>query len=478
MVWGLTENLALMSLQTGQMAKKRLVDRVTALFSRVQPGEGLPVVILLLDLFLILTAYYLLKVVREPLILVGGGGAEVKSYAAAGMAVMLIVLVPAYGLLASHVKRMTLVNGVTALFAASFVVFWILYEAGVSVGVPFFLWLGIFNMMVIAQFWSLANELFSEEQGKRLFPIIAIGGTLGAIAGSYAAGLLSSRLGPGPIIPIAAALLGVCIVLTFLGTRAAKAIPHTEDNEHEVDETPLKKDGGFKLVLTVKYLRLIAIMIMLYNLVNTTGEYILGSVVEEAAKAEAGGDAKAAERIIGAFYGNFFTWVNIIAAVLQMFVVSRVVRFIGIRAALLVLPAIALGGYGLIATVPILAWMKVAKITENSVDYSLHNTIRQMLWLPTSREAKYKAKSAVDTFFVRFGDVLAAGVVWIGTSVALSPRLFSGVNVVMAALWMLVAFLVGREYKRSSKDKATEPTPVKPVKPEKPVRGTLGHAGA
>jgi AAA family ATP:ADP antiporter len=445
--------------------QKRLIDRVTAAFSRVHPGEGLPVVILLVDLFLILTAYYLLKVVREPLILLGGGAA-VKSYAAAGQAVLLIGLVPLYGWVASKVPRMKLVNGVTALFAGSFVAFWLAYQAGLPVGVPFFLWLGIFNMMVIAQFWSLANELFSEAQGKRLFPIIAIGGTLGAIAGSYAAKLLIGAIGIGLIMPLAAALLVACIALTFIGARAAKKV-----SEHEEDkqETPLEKEGGFKLVMSVKYLRLIAIMIVVYNLVNTTGEYILGSVVTEAAKAEAAGDAELAKRIVGEFYGNFFTWVNAIAAILQAFVVAHVVRFVGVRIALLILPAIALGGYTLIATVPILAWIKVAKISENSVDYSLHNTIRQMLWLPTSPEAKYKAKAAVDSFFVRFGDLLAAGVVWIGTSLALSPRLFAAVNVGVVGVWIVLAILVGREHARCSR----EPEPVR-----EPVTRPAGYGHA
>ena len=444
----------------------RLVDKITAVFSRVRPGEGVPVVILLLDLFLILTAYYLLKVVREPLILLGGGAA-VKSYAAAGQAVLLIMLVPLYGFVASKVPRMKLVNGVMALFAGSFVAFWAAYQADLAVGVPFFLWLGIFNMVVIAQFWSLANELFSEPQGKRLFPIIAIGGTLGAIAGSYTAKLLVKAIGIGPILPLAAGILVACIALTIVGARAAKGVAEADAKQEE----PLEKEGGFRLVLGVKYLRLIAIMIVLYNLVNTTGEYILGSVVTETAKAQAGGDAELAKRIVGEFYGNFFTWVNVVAALLQAFVVSRIVRYIGVRAALLILPAIALGGMALIATLPILAWIKVAKITENGTDYSLHNTVRQMLWLPTSPEAKYKAKNAVDSFFVRFGDVLSAGVVWIGTALALSPRMFAGVNIVAVGVWIILAILVGREYRRCSKEPER-------LKREVPKGAAYGHARA
>ncbi|MBA3817589.1 MAG: translocase [Deltaproteobacteria bacterium] len=464
------------------MPTPRLIERLVAVFSKVRPGEGLPVVILLVDLFLILTAYYLLKVVREPLILIGGG-AEVKSYAAAGQAVLLILLVPLYGMVASRVPRMLLVNGVTALFAASFVVFWSLYLAGVPIGVPFFLWLGIFNMMVIAQFWSLATELFSPAQGKRLFPIIALGGTLGAIAGSYVAKLLIKPLGLANIMLLAAALLGVCIALTVIGVRAARRVPREADDEPVVhDEQPLGKEGGFALVRKVRYLRLIAIMIVLYNLVNTTGEYILGSVVTATATAEAAGNEELAKQLVGQFYGDFFTWVNIVAALLQALVVSRIVRYFGVRIGLLILPAVALGGYALIASVPVLLWIKVAKITENSVDYSLHNTVRQMLWLPTSREAKYKAKSAVDTFFVRFGDVLAAGVVWVGTSIALSPRMFALVNVAVVAVWLVLAIMVGREHDRQAARKGTAPTddsaPDEPAIPRAVARDKVGRGPA
>jgi ATP:ADP antiporter, AAA family len=452
--------------------RRTLLDRLTSVFARVRPGEGVAVVMLLVDLFLILTAYYLLKVVREPLILLGGGAA-VKSYAAAGQAVLAIALIPLYGWLASRVARMTLVNGVTALFAASFVAFWALYLGGVPIGVPFFLWLGIFNMLVIAQFWSLANELFSEAQGKRLFPIIAIGGTLGAIAGAWAAKQLIGVIGLANIMPLAAGILVACIGLTVVGARAARRVKQDEHAVEVVQDKPLEKQGGFKLTLTVKYLRLIAIMIVVYNLVNTTGEYILGSVVTDTAKAQAGGDAELAKRIVGEFYGNFFTWVNALAAIIQAVVVSRIVRYIGVRAGLLILPAIALGGAALIMTVPILAWIKVAKITENSVDYSLHNTLRQMLWLPTTPEAKYKAKAAVDTFFVRFGDMLSAGVVFVGSALALSPRMFAGVNAAFVGVWIVLAILVGREHERCSR----EPAP-KAREERRRIGGAVGHARA
>lgn len=118
------------------------------------------------------------------------------------------------------------------------------------------------------------------------------------------------------------------------------------------------------------------------------------------------------------------------------------------RVALLIVPAIALGGYSLVVIAPVLAWIRVVKIAENSADYSLQNTVRQTLWLTTSTDAKYKAKAAVDTFFVRCGDVLAAGIVATGTLLALAPRMFALVNVAIVAAWGTLAYLVGREHVR------------------------------
>lgn len=449
----------------------KVLHRVLSVFSRVLPGEALPVVILLVDLFLILTAYYLLKVVREPLILLGGG-AEVKSYAAAGQAALLVVLVPAYSMLSSRVPRMVLVNTVMAIFAGSFVVFFLLLQANVPIGVPFFLWLGIFNMMVIAQFWSLANELFSPDQGKRLFPIIAFGGTIGAIVGAWSAQQLIGAFEIEVIMVIASVLLVACILLTIIGAKLAHKMPAGEDETEDQDKAedratgrPLEKQGAFRLVLSQRYLWMIAIMIVLYNVVNTTGEYILGSVVTDNATAEAGGDVELAKKLVGQFYGSYFTWVNAIAAVLQALVVSRIVKYVGVRVALLLVPAVAFGSYALLAVAPVLAYIRIVKTAENSLDYSLHNTVRQMLWLPTTPEVKFKAKAAIDTFFVRAGDLVAAGLVAGGTALALSTRGFAIVNVAVVALWLVFAAFVGRLHDKAMREKAKR----EPREPNQPA---------
>jgi len=193
---------------------------------------------------------------------------------------------------------------------------------------------------------------------------------------------------------------------------------------------------------------------LLVNLVNTTGEYILGKTVVSlytaghSAAAAGGLDEK---KVIGEFYGNFFTLVNLISAAIQAFVVSRVLKRFGVRVALLVLPVVAMAGYVSMAFVPLLSFIRGAKIAENSVDYSLQNTTRNALYLPTSREAKYKAKQANDTFFVRLGDVLSAGVVFAGTTwLGFAPKHFALVNVGLIVMWLILAVAIGRRFKRLS----------------------------
>ncbi len=198
------------------VAQRSVLDRFLNLFTDVRGGESLTALLLMLDIFVILAAYYLLKTIREPLILAGKGGAEMKSYSAAAIAGILVVLVPLYSALASRVSRVRLINGVTSFFIACLVAFFAAHRAGFAVGVPFFIWVAIFNVMIIAQMWAFANDVYTVEQGKRLFAIVGFGASLGAIAGSFFTGKLVKSYGPYPFMLGAAVLLAVSMVITNL----------------------------------------------------------------------------------------------------------------------------------------------------------------------------------------------------------------------------------------------------------------------
>jgi AAA family ATP:ADP antiporter len=118
----------------------------------------------------------------------------------------------------------------------------------------------------------------------------------------------------------------------------------------------------------------------------------------------------------------------------------------------MILPAIALAGYGLLVFYPVLAVVRWAKTAENATDYSLQNTLRGVLFLPTTREQKYKAKQAIDTFFVRAGDVLSAGMVAFGTQVViLGTKGFAAFNLVLVVVWLVLAAMIGRRYLRMTR---------------------------
>src|SRR5215210_1262804 len=161
-----------------------IVDRLMRPFTDVRAGEGAAAALMLLSLFLLLVGYYVLKTVREPLIL-EGGGAEIASYSAAGQAVVLVGFIPLFGWLASRVPRLKLVLGTIGFFIVCIELFYAAVASHVPyVGVAFYIWLGIYNNATIALFWSFANDVYSRDAGERLFPMIAIGATAGSPLGA------------------------------------------------------------------------------------------------------------------------------------------------------------------------------------------------------------------------------------------------------------------------------------------------------
>ncbi|MFN0103252.1 MAG: NTP/NDP exchange transporter [Bryobacteraceae bacterium] len=427
--------------------KRGPLEKFLSLFADVRAGEGLGALLLTANVLLLLGSYYLLKTAREPLILTEGG-ASVKAYSSAGQAALLMLLVPLYGLIASRVNRLKLVVGLTLFFASHLLIFQFLGLTGVEIGVAFYIWVGIFNVFVISQFWAFANDIYTEGQGKRLFPMIGVGASLGALVGAQAASWLfkSFKFTPYALMTTAAAVLVICAALVWAANRVETGRGDQVMNKHAND--PIEGENGFKLVFQSRYLRLVAALIVLLNVVNTTGEFLLSSVVAQEASRLFPGDKAAMSGYIGGFYGDFFTWVNLVGLVIQTFAVSRIFSFMGVRGALFILPSIALTSYSILAVAPALAMVRGAKILENATDYSLQNTIRQALFLPTSRAEKYKAKAAVDTFFMRFGDVLQAGIVKAGGELSVGLAGFAWFNVAMTLVWLWIASLLSREHRR------------------------------
>ena len=277
---------------------------------------------------------------------------------------------------------------------------------------------------------------------------------LGGWVGSTVIEQNVDRLGAyGPMV-IGAGILIICVLLTIWVNRREMA--RGGATEEQKAQEPLGKEGGFQLVMGSRYLMSIAALILLLNLVNTTGGFLLNSLIESTADAQvaAGTLATDEERtaFMQAYFADFYGSVNLLGLLIQMFLVSRIFKFLGVRGALFILPCIALGGYALLVALPMLQVVRIVKIAENSTDYSLMNTIRAALYLPTSREVKYKAKQVIDTFVVRLGDMLQAGVVFAGLQLGFGIRNFATVLTFFCLLWVVMAISIYREHKRISKE--------------------------
>jgi ATP:ADP antiporter, AAA family len=401
----------------------------------IEPGELLTVLLLATNVFVLLMTYYVLKVVREPLILIDGG-AEVKAYTSAGQAALLLLVVPAFGALAARLPRLHLLIAVQTFFIGCLFAFYGLARAHIHIGIAFYLWVGVFNVLVVSNFWSFANDLMTREQGRRVFGVIGLGGSAGAIVGAFVPGFLRRHVDMYELMLVAAGGLAISALLYTV-------INKLQSRGGAAPAPKLDGAGGFALVRSDRYLRLVAIALVLATVVNTTGEFVVGSLVEHASL----GAADRGE-YIAAFFSSYYGTVNLVSAVIQGVVVARIMSGLGVRLALFVMPLVALGSWLAFLTNATIAMIRITKTAENSVDYSLHNTVRQALFLPTSRDAKYKAKAAIDTFVFRAADMIAGlGVVYVLVHVlGVGARGFALVNLALTCFWLAVVALIGKRH--------------------------------
>lgn len=449
----------------GAVRPPSILDRGLRVFADVRAGESATALILLVNVFLLLGGYYFVKPARDGLLATSGvqaiSSTELKAYSSFGQGLLLLLVIPVYARLSSLLRRRQLVSRVTLFFTSNLVMFWLLqpgflFERVPYLGIAFYLWVGIFNNLVVAQFWSFAADIYDEERGKRLFPIIAIGASAGAAAGAWIAKQLVSMrlLDTYSLLLAAAGILLVSIALTrWADTRGSLGVGSPQ-TPRPAGQAPATKGQAFRLVFSHRYLLATALMILVLNWVNTNGENLLfGSVqmvLQQQLHQQGLTDAASIDRFLAdgttAFYGDFLFWVSLVGLLLQAFVASRLLKYGGFATLLLALPVISLLSYTTMALIPVLAIIKLMKIAENATDYSINNTAKQVLWLPTTREMKYQAKGAIDTLFVRVGDGFSAVTAFVGVNLlqlGLTP-LF-GFNVLLVLVWLALAVVVVRE---------------------------------
>lgn len=438
---------------------KLIPARILNVFTIVRPQEVRCVLLLTSQGFLIMVSYYLLRAVRDALILVEHS-AEVRSYAQALSAAILILLVLLYSRIYDATQRKKRITAwITVFFVSNLFIFAALGGSGMQIGLAFYVWVSIFNLMMVAQFWVLATDLLNVKAGQRLFPILAAGVALGAWIGSVLAEQLFHVAGPYRLMLLAGLVLTIPPVLGIL---AERAVPNVAASIQPGGDTK-DMSNAFGTIAKDRFLFLIAAMTVILNWVSSTGDYLLARSVESYAENLAATSDIAVDitTVIGTFYGGFYAWVNLLTLLIQLFLVARIVRFAGIRGALLVLPLIMIAGYALLSFMPILILIRVIKTLENSVNYSLHNTVRHTLFLPTATHQKYKGKTAIDTVFWRLGDLVQAAAIYLGVNfLSFGLGQFAMLNIGLATLMLVTVIAIGHRYRRLLQHNAVNHAPI------------------
>lgn len=456
-------------------------ERLLRLFTDVRAGEGRIALLMFANVFLLLCAYYLLKPLREGWLAISEVGSlskmELKAYTSFGQTLLLAGVATWYGRLVERWPRRVLITRATLFCMANIVAFWLvqpdfLIDHVPGLGIAYYVWVGMFGAFVVAQFWAFASDLYPQEQGRRLLPMIAIGATSGAMAGAWLEGRLVDwkLVDPRFLLLASLPLLAASLVLTRHVDTAVGGVGKQQGARPEGEV--LEGRGALPMVLGSRFLLAVAVATLLLNCVKTLGESVLFQhAVEElvAAQAAAAGVVGEVERrafqqaTMTSFYGDFFFWINALALVLQAFFASRLLRYGGFGALFLMLPAVALTSYAAMWALPVLWVIKTMKIAENATDYSIQNTARHVLWLPMSQEVTFKAKPTIDSLFMRAGDGLAALTVLLGVQVfSAATRSYFALNVSLVVLWLGIAVWIVREHARLSGDADPRGSPDRP----------------
>lgn len=453
----------------GYAANLTPLDKFLRLFASVKKEEGMTSLLLLMNIFLILMAYYFIKPVREGWlsisIIQGLTKLEVKAYSAFAQSMLLIlVILPIYAKLASIWARKKLITVVGTFFCIVLFVFWLLqpdyiFQQIPYLGIAFYLFVGIFGVTLVAQFWSFASDIFGKDRGRRLFPLVAVGAAAGGAMGSWIGEYLieGNKFEPFDLMLLALVPLIATIILARWTDRRG-VYGHPSDHTKKRWQQPATPvyEGPFKLLLRHRYLSAMALMVLLFNWVVSSGDNILFGLVQQSLEEQLSVQAlnsedysKQLKSATTAFYGSLYFWVNIIGLILQAFIVSRLLKFGGFTSLILATPLISLFAYVSMMVTPVLGVIKAMKVAENSSNYSINNTARHMLWLPTSNSMLYQAKPTVDTLFVRIGDGFAALTVLLGTRVwSIELNTFLVINIILTLLWLALAFFLAKEHKR------------------------------
>ena len=427
-------------------------EKILSIATRIRPGEGAATLMLIGNAFLLLYSHLMLKVVRDTLILTHGTALD-KSMMNAVSALTIGIAVSIYGVFYKHFKdnshRYDLTLMVNGFFIVSIFIFMGFLFIDISNPYVFYVWQSIYGVLLISHFWSYCADVMNQKTGQRLFPPIMIGASLGAWAGASSSDWVFNQAGLYSVLMLALS----CLLLATYFSKNSEVLLPDESKNHLVDKEDREEHfsafDGFRLIFSKRYLTYIAAFVLLTNWIQSTGEYIFSSYLKELAAQLATENPGIREsEIIAEYWSTFHTWVSLCSFLIQTFLVSRLFQLIGINGSVMVLPIILILGFSTLAMAPMFLLVQLIMIASISTINSIANTTKNALYLPLAREEKYVAKTTIDTFVFRLGDLVQFGAIFLGTKYFLWQIYeLIWLNLLLSVLMLIVCFKISRTYK-------------------------------
>jgi len=428
---------------------KNFADKVLGKILGLEKHEYIAVAWSFAYFFCVLSSYYILRPVRETMAV--GSGPDTILWLFTGTFVVMLIVTPIFGWVASRYPRRQFLPWVYLFFISNIIIFWGIFSFAIDrevdhiwLGRVFFVWLSVFNLFVVSVFWSFMADIYTREQGRRLFGVITAGGSIGALAGGGATRSLVTYIGFENLFPIAAALLMIAI---FCITRLRSWIELSSSSEAATSAVSAKPLGGNPFagithVFASRYFTGIAISLMIASLLGTALYILMAQLVEP-------GIPNVDDRV--KFFADVNNATNALALIIQLLIVMRVVHRFVIGVSLSLMPIASVIGFVVLAIDPVLGVVTVFTVLRRALGFGFSKPTSDMLYSVVTAEEKYKTKNFIDTAVYRSGDVIAALALKALAAIGLGMAAISMVMLPFAALWASLSLWLGRDYRRQAK---------------------------
>jgi AAA family ATP:ADP antiporter len=432
----------------------------------LREGEPLALLWSCAFFFLILSGYYVIRPIRDEMGV--AAGVENLAYLFTGTLIGVLLIHPLYTSLVARLPRRRFVPYTYRFFIVNLIIFFFLFRSAdatqsVWIARVFFIWVSVLNLFIVSVFWSFMTDIYRTSQSKRLFGVVAVGGTLGATLGSMITTSLVGLLGPINLLLVSAIFLEMAAQTSRILERhegpLAVAALEDEREERVAGRSPQTEAGaaaerasergkevigggvfeGVHHVLRSPYLLGIAALVAMFAIVSTFLYFQVAAIVARVFEDDPVGRTR--------LFASRDLAVNVLTLGTQIFLTGRILRWLGISVALAFLPAVSLIGFGILAAAPVLAVAIGFEILRRSGNFAVQRPAREVLYTVLLRTDKYKAKNFNDTFVYRVGDQVGAwsytAIGWLG--IGLSGLAFTMVPV--SAIWLLLAVWLGRKHR-------------------------------